>query len=417
MNAEIITIGDELLIGQTIDTNSAWLGTELNRAGIWVSRRTAVGDRADAIRAALDEAFTRVDLVLMTGGLGPTKDDITKKTLCEYFECGYREDEAVLDHLTQLFSKRGRRLLEINKLQAELPEASITLMNRMGTAPGMWFERNGKVLVSMPGVPYEMKHITETAVLPRIKERFTLPSIVHRTLTVINIPESALSKELEPWEQNLPSDMKLAYLPQLNTIRLRLTASGADKSTLEARMEPFWTSLLAHCKPHLLSASDTSAVAHCAEILIRSGATLSLAESCTGGNIAHLFTLIPGISSVLLGGVVAYANSLKTAFLGVSTTLINEHGAVSGPVVRAMAEGIRKQTGSDYAIATSGIAGPGGGTEQKPVGTVWIAVTSAHETKAKEWHFYGTREHIIERATNTACHQLLKLMEAAAQNT
>ena len=416
MNAEIITIGDELLIGQTIDTNSAWLGTELNRAGIWVSRRTAVGDRADAIRAALDEAFARVDLVLMTGGLGPTKDDITKKTLCEYFQCGYRLDEAVLHHLTQLFSKRGRRLLEINKMQAELPEACTTLMNYMGTAPGMWFDHNGKVLVSMPGVPYEMKHITEHEVLPRILKRFTLPTIIHRTLTVINIPESALSKELESWELNLPSDIKLAYLPQLNTIRLRLTASGADSSALEQHMEPYWNALMEHCRPYLLAASDTSAVAHCADVLMGKGATLSLAESCTGGNIAHLFTLIPGISSVLLGGVVAYANALKTNFLHIPEETIAGHGAVSGPVVAAMAENIRKQTGSDYAIATSGIAGPGGGTEQKPVGTVWIAVASAQQTMIKEWHFYGTREHIIERATNTACQQLLKLLETEAQN-
>jgi len=416
MNAEIITVGDELLIGQTVDTNSAWLGTELNRMGIWVSRRTAVGDRADAISAALNEAFARVDLVIMTGGLGPTKDDITKKTLCEYFECGYRVDEAVLNHLTQLFSKRGRRLLEINKMQAELPEACITLMNNMGTAPGMWFDYHGKVLVSMPGVPYEMKHITETAVLPRIKKQFTLPTIIHRTLTVINIPESALSKELESWELNLPADMKLAYLPQLNTIRLRLSASGRDSHALEQRMEPYWNTLLEQCSPYLLAASDTTAVAHCAEALLQRGATLSLAESCTGGNLAHLFTLIPGISSVLLGGVVAYANELKTGFLGVPAPLLTEHGAVSGPVVAAMAENIRKQTGSDYAIATSGIAGPGGGTDQKPVGTVWIAVASAQQTVIKEWHFYGTREHIIERATNTACQQLLKLLETEAHN-
>lgn len=414
MNAEIITVGDELLIGQTVDTNSAWLGTELNRIGIWVSRRTAVGDRADAIRAALDEAFTRVDLVIMTGGLGPTKDDITKKTLCEYFECGYRQDEAVLQHLTQLFSKRGRRLLEINKIQADLPEACSTLMNQMGTAPGMWFDRNGKVLVSMPGVPYEMKHITESAVLPRIKERFTLPAIIHRTLTVMNIPESALSKELESWELSLPADMKLAYLPQLNTIRLRLTASGADKRALEAHMDPFWNELLTQCKPYLLAAADTSAVAHCAQAFMNSGTTLSLAESCTGGNIAHLFTLIPGVSSIFLGGVVAYANSLKTSLLGVPHALIAEHGAVSGPVVAAMAEGIRAKTGSDYAIATSGIAGPGGGTDKKPVGTVWIAVASKQETRAQKWHFYGTREHIIERATNTACYQLLTFITDTA---
>lgn len=416
MNAEIITVGDELLIGQTVDTNSAWLGTTLNSVGIWVSRRTAVGDRADAIRAALDEAFARVDLVLMTGGLGPTKDDITKKTLCAYFSCGYRLDEAVLNHLTQLFSKRGRRLLEINKMQAELPEACSTLMNQMGTAPGMWFDQAGKVLVSMPGVPYEMKHITETAVIPRIKERFILPSIVHRTLTVINVPESALSKELEPWELSLPEDIKLAYLPQLNTIRLRLTVQGADQIELEQRIEPYWDALRARCAAYLLAETDTTAVAQCAEVLIQQGATLSLAESCTGGNIAHLFTLIPGISKVLLGGVVAYANQVKTNFLQVPEALIEEHGAVSGPVVSRMAEGIRAQTGSDYAIATSGIAGPGGGTERKPVGTVWIAVSSAHGTSTREWHFYGTREHIIERATNTACHQLMMHLKAQAQN-
>ncbi len=416
MNAEIITVGDELLIGQTVDTNSAWLGTTLNSVGIWVSRRTAVGDRADAIRAALDEAFARVDLVLMTGGLGPTKDDITKKTLCAYFSCGYRLDEAVLNHLTQLFSKRGRRLLEINKMQAELPEACSTLMNQMGTAPGMWFDQAGKVLVSMPGVPYEMKHITETAVIPRIKERFILPSIVHRTLTVINVPESALSKELEPWELSLPEDIKLAYLPQLNTIRLRLTVQGANQIELEQRIEPYWDALRARCAAYLLAETDTTAVAQCAEVLMQQGATLSLAESCTGGNIAHLFTLIPGISKVLLGGVVAYANQVKTNFLQVPEALIEEHGAVSGPVVSRMAEGIRGQTGSDYAIATSGIAGPGGGTERKPVGTVWIAVSSAHGTSTREWHFYGTREHIIERATNTACHQLLMHLKAQAQN-
>ncbi len=416
MNAEIITVGDELLIGQTVDTNSAWLGTTLNGIGIWVSRRTAVGDQADAIRAALDEAFARVDLVFMTGGLGPTKDDITKKTLCSYFNCGYRWDEEVLQHLTQLFSNRGRRLLEINKMQAELPEACSTLMNQMGTAPGMWFDHQGKVLVSMPGVPYEMKHITERAVIPRIKERFTLPSIVHRTLTVINVPESALSKELEPWELSLPEDIKLAYLPQLNTIRLRLTAQGDNHNELQQRIAPYWDALRTRCASYLLAETDTTAVSHCASILTEQGATLSLAESCTGGNIAHLFTLIPGISSVLLGGVVAYANQMKSNFLQVPEALIAEFGAVSGPVVSRMAEGIRAQTGSDYAIATSGIAGPDGGTALKPVGTVWIAVASAHGTNAQEWHFYGTREHIIERATNTACHQLLMHIKAQAQN-
>ncbi|MEY3983152.1 MAG: hypothetical protein RL160_709 [Bacteroidota bacterium] len=416
MNAEIITVGDELLIGQTVDTNSAWLGTTLNSVGIWVSRRTAVGDQAEAIRAALDEAFARVDLVLMTGGLGPTKDDITKKTLCAYFQCGYRLDDTVLNHLTQLFSKRGRKLLEINKMQAELPEACSTLMNHMGTAPGMWFDQGGKVLVSMPGVPYEMKHITETAVIPRIKERFTLPSIVHRTLTVINVPESALSKELEPWELSLPDDIKLAYLPQLNTIRLRLTTQGADQNQLQQRIEPYWEALRTRCAAYLLAETDTTAVAQCAEELMQQAATLSLAESCTGGNIAHLFTLIPGISTVLLGGVVAYANQLKTNLLQVPEAMIAEHGAVSGPVVSHMAERIRAQTGSDYAIATSGIAGPGGGSELKPVGTVWIAVSAAQGTSAQQWHFYGTREHIIERATNTACHQLLMHLKAQAQN-
>jgi len=414
MNAEIITVGDELLIGQTIDTNSAWLGTQLNQAGIWISRRTAVGDRADAISAALDEAFARVDLVLMTGGLGPTKDDITKKTLCDYYQCGYRLDEEVLNHLTHLFSKRGRKLLDINKIQAELPEACSTLMNYMGTAPGMWFDRAGKVLVSMPGIPYEMKHLVETSVLPRLKSRFTLPAIVHRTLTVINIPESLLSKELEPLEQNLPEHIKLAYLPHLNTIRLRLTATGAATASLEHSLEPSWEDLLRACSPYLLAASDTTAVAHCAAMLQQKAATLSLAESCTGGNISHFFTLIPGISSVLLGGVVAYANSLKSGLLDVPEQFIQAHGAVSGPVVQAMAEAIRTKTGSDYSIATSGIAGPSGGSDEKPVGTVWIAVASAEETRVKQWHFYGTREHIIERATNTACHQLLLLLQAQA---
>ena len=386
----------------------------MNQHGIRVKKRCAVADDADEINQALDAAFSRVDLVLMTGGLGPTKDDITKKVLCDYYRCGEREDAEVLALLERYFRDRGRVMLEINRGQALLPEACETLMNLRGTAPGMWFDRNGKVLISMPGVPYEMQYIMEHGGFPRIRERFHSTPVTHRTLTVINIAESLLSKHLEEFESQLPAGFKLAYLPNLNLIRLRISTGSERRENDEAELDTAFAALQQACREWMVAAADTTPPDVTTNLLTERKLQLATAESCTGGNLAHTYTLIPGVSASYRGSILAYANDVKIQLLGINPADIEAHGAVSEPVAKSMALKVCEVLQTHCSIATTGIAGPGGGTEDKPVGTVFIAVACNGKVYSEKFRFFGTRDQIIQRSTWTGFHLLNRLLEADA---
>ncbi|MFM6952123.1 MAG: CinA family nicotinamide mononucleotide deamidase-related protein [Bacteroidota bacterium] len=411
MEAEIITIGDELLIGQTIDTNSAYFGQQLGSIGISISRRTAVSDKESAILSALSEAFSRVDLVIMTGGLGPTKDDITKKTLCQYYQCGYRRDEAVLSHLESLFASRGRLMLETNKVQADVPESCETLHNAVGTAPGMWFDHQGKVLISLPGVPGEVYHLTEERVIPRLKSKFPLPTVEHRTLITLQKAESLLSRQLETFEASLPPHLSLAYLPSFNMVKLRLSQVSNSGQT-NGDIDEYFSKLQASFPEDVFCLGDIDPALYLSNYLIKNNIRFTTAESCTGGWVAHRLMQAPGISAVYPGSLVAYANDVKQGELGVDPAIIEAHGAVSEACALAMAKGALKKFQVDLAIATTGIAGPGGGTKEKPVGLVYIAVATNDAHFCKPFRLFGNREQIIQRSSNAALwmvKQLLKL--------
>lgn len=411
MEAEIITIGDELLIGQTIDTNSAYFGQQLGSIGISISRRTAVSDKESAILSALSEAFSRVDLVIMTGGLGPTKDDITKKTLCQYYQCGNRRDEAVLSHLESLFASRGRLMLETNKVQADVPECCETLHNAVGTAPGMWFDHQGKVLISLPGVPGEVYHLTEERVIPRLKSKFPLPTVEHRTLITLQKAESLLSRQLETFEASLPPHLSLAYLPSFNMVKLRLSQVSNSGQT-NGDIDEYFSKLQASIPEDVFCLGDVDPALYLSNYLIKNNIRFTTAESCTGGWVAHRLMQAPGISAVYPGSLVAYANDVKQGELGVEPAIIEKHGAVSEACALAMAKGALKKFQVDLAIATTGIAGPGGGTKEKPVGLVYIAVATNDSHFCKPFRLFGNREQIIQRSSNAALwmvKQLLKL--------
>jgi nicotinamide-nucleotide amidase len=402
MNAEIITIGDELLIGQTIDTNSAWIGKSLALMGIQISRKTAISDTENEIITAITEALHRVDFLLVTGGLGPTKDDITKKTLSKLYGCGFRRDEVVTAHLENIFARRGRQLLEINKQQADVPEICEVLSNEVGTAPGMWFDQNGKVLVSMPGVPNEMMHIMENRVFPRIKNRFKTPEILHYTAVTVGIPESLLSKQLEEFENSLPPHIKLAYLPALNTVKLRLSGQADDADLLTAEMNGFFDRMCETCGDSIFVKEDISPVKHIARQLIKHKIKVTLAESCTGGYIANQLVVEPGISKVFNGSIISYANEIKQMELGVPAEVFTTEGAVSETCARQMCEAALKKFNADIAISTTGIAGPGGATDEKPVGLIYIGIATAKGSLVKKFHLFGTREQFMNRAANCA---------------
>ncbi|MCX2430416.1 MULTISPECIES: competence/damage-inducible protein A [unclassified Pedobacter] len=411
MLAEIITIGDEILIGQIVDTNSAWMAKQLNLTGVFVKQITSVSDDEDHILASLAQAEERADLILITGGLGPTKDDITKKTLAKYFGMGFRRDEGALEMVTSIFKKYNRPLLDINIQQADVPDGCEVIVNKNGTAPCMWFERNGKIFVSMPGVPYEMMYLMDDEILPRIRSKFTLPFIVHKTILTANIGESFLAKEIEEIEDRLPKHIKLAYLPKLGQVRLRLSASGSDETALKMEVESYAKLMIAKIPKFVVVDEDIPFEKAVINIMNSRGLTLSTAESCTGGYIAHLITQHPGCSSVYWGGAVAYAYELKESILGVKESTLNKFGAVSEETVSEMAEGAIKQFKTDYAIAVSGIAGPDGGTADKPVGTVWIAVSNKNKTVAKVFTFSNKRIQNIERSAASAFTMLLNLLK------
>ena len=413
INASVITIGDELLIGQVLDTNSAWIAQELNKIGIWVKKRVSVGDRKEDIRKALDEESENTDVVLMTGGLGPTADDITKPLLCEYFRGKMIVNEQVLNHVRYLFDKVYRRqgpILDVNLKQAEVPDICVVLHNARGTAPGMWFEKNGKVFVSMPGVPHEMKGLMQEEVIPKLKEHFVMPAIVHQTVLTAGAGESMVADRIKDWEAQLPSHIRLAYLPNYGMVRLRLTAIGDDKNKLEEDLE----SQLALLKPLIVDwyviDEDLTMPQVVGKMLKERKQTTSTAESCTGGYIAHLLTLDAGASSNFKGSVVSYDNEVKFNMLKVDRNTLEQNGAVSEPVVKQMVKGALEALKTDYAIATSGIMGPDGGSEKKPVGMVWIAVGNNQEIIAKEFHFRFDRVRNIEMTSMNALNMLRRFI-------
>ena len=411
MNVEIIVIGDELLIGQVTDTNSGWIARELNHIGWEVTEITTVRDRSREITDALNSSFGRVDVVLMTGGLGPTKDDITKQTLCDYFGGKLVFDESVFANVEAIFRRRKLTMNDSTRNQAYVPNMCTVIQNPVGTAPVMWFERNGKVLVSMPGVPTEMKTVMKEVVISRLREYFQdHSSILHRTCLVKDFTESRLSETLSDFEAQLPACIKLAYLPTPGVIRLRLTARGDEESYLQKIIDDEFFKLRTILGSHLFCGSDTTLAGALGSILAERGETLATAESCTGGNIAHEITRIAGSSVYFKGSVVAYSNEVKTRVLNVSSEILSGFGAVSRETVLQMVSGVQRLLSSDCAIATSGIAGPGGGSVEKPVGTVWIAVRYGERSEVECFCFEGDREQVIARATQSALLMLMQLM-------
>jgi nicotinamide-nucleotide amidase len=408
IKTSIMTIGDELLIGQVIDTNSAWMAQELNSIGVWVHRRVAVGDIWDEIWQSLDDEGAKSDVILITGGLGPTADDITKSLLCKYFGGKMVMHEETLAHVTYLFEhvfKRPMPLLDVNRKQAEVPDLATVLKNYIGTAPGMLFEKNGKIFISMPGVPHEMKSIMEKHVLPLLKQRFELPYIGHRTLLTVGIGESFLAERIKHFENSLPQDIKLAYLPNYGMVRLRLTAQG-EKEATEKKLDETFNILKDEVKDVLAVDEDIPFEILLGRLLKEKNKTVSTAESCTGGYIAHLITSVAGSSDYFKGSVISYNNSIKENVLHVSNETLASVGAVSEETVKEMVKGVLNVMQTDYAIAVSGIMGPGGGSEEKPVGTVWMAVGNAHKTETKKMQFRFDRKRNIELTTVNALYLL-----------
>lgn len=409
--ASIITIGDELLIGQTIDTNSAWMAQELNKIGVWVKRRVAVGDTREDIWQALDEESESAQIILITGGLGPTADDITKPLLCDYFGGKMVVDEMVLQHVTNIFLRLKRPIIERNMKQAEVPDVCTVLMNKRGTAPGMLFRKGNCIYISMPGVPHEMKGIMQDEVLPLLQKEYKMPFILHRTLLTAGVGESFIAEKISAWEEALPKDIKLAYLPNYGMVRLRLTATGIDKTALDKTLDTLFTELHELVKEWLIVTEDIPLEQALGQLLLSKNKTMATAESCSGGYIAHLITAIPGSSEYFKGTVVAYAYDVKEDVLGVQHATLETKGAVSEETVTEMLNGLLIKTTADYGIATSGVMGPGGGTEDKPVGTVWVAVGSREKMFAKRLHFRFDRLKNIELTATNALLMLFQFIE------
>jgi nicotinamide-nucleotide amidase len=414
VNAAIITIGDELLIGQTIDTNSAFIAQELNKIGIWMKRRLAIGDVKEEIANALTEQSKDCNVIIITGGLGPTADDITKPTLCEYFGGKLVVHQPTLEHVTYLFEHVFRRpmpLLERNRKQAEVPDVCTVLKNERGTAPGMWFEKDNVFYVSLPGVPHEMKGLMNDSVIPKLEEAFELPVVLHRTLLTSGIGESMLAEHIANFENKLPAHIKLAYLPAYGMVRLRLTSKGSEKNSIENELGHLFAQLKSLVSKWMVADEDISLPEAVNRLLKSKKKTLSTAESCTGGNIAHLVTSIPGSSAVYNGSIVSYANEAKENLLGVKSETLKNFGAVSEQTVIEMANGALKKLKTDYAIATSGIMGPDGGTPEKPVGTVWIAVGNNKKISTLKHSFRFDRERNIELTTHSALTMLYRFIK------
>jgi nicotinamide-nucleotide amidase len=410
MKAEIITIGDEILIGQIIDTNSSWLGQELSKIGAAVVHRTSVSDNRNAIINALTQAKQRADIIIMTGGLGPTKDDITKYTLAEYFGTELILNDEVLEWVKKIFANRSLPMLDTNIHQAMVPANCEVLFNRSGTAPGMWFDVDGKIFISMPGVPFEMKVIFEEQCISRLKKRFDFPIIIHRTILTCSIGESFLAKKIETLENDLPPHIKLAYLPNIGQVRLRFSGHHTSETTLKAEIDAIVSNLYEIVGDYIFGEETDTLEKNVGLLLKGKERTLATAESCTGGYIAHLITSVPGSSAYYFGSIISYANQIKINELGVNPETLKTVGAVSEDCVKQMADGVRKKFNTDYAISTSGIAGPDGGTDLKPVGTVWIAVSSKDKTIAKQFSMGDNRERTIQRTAIQGLDMLRKVL-------
>lgn len=411
----IITIGDELLIGQTIDTNSSWMAMQLNQAGIWVQRRVAVGDNREAILKALEEESKVSEIVLITGGLGPTNDDITKKVLCEYFNTSLVENQAVLEQVKARMKPLGIPILKSNMQQALVPASCTVLPNDHGTAPGLWFEEHGNVFVSMPGVPHEMEGLMIQHVIPRLRERFSLLPILHRTMVTMGLGESQVAERLKNFENDLPPFISLAYLPATGFLRLRLTVRESDLQQGED-LEKAFSELKTMLADIMVDDEDHLPAKTVGNLLRRHALTLSTAESCTGGNIAHQITLIPGSSDYFKGSVVSYADEVKQNLLGVAEDILQIHGAVSEETVKAMALSVSSVMKTDIGIAVSGIMGPDGGTEEKPVGTVWMAACFGKSVMTKKYKLRYSRIRNIEMTTNYALNMVREIILSHIQS-
>ena len=407
VNASIITIGDELLIGQTIDTNSAWMAQQLNKLGIWVKRRVAVGDVWEEIWNALDEESEQAQIILITGGLGPTADDITKPLLNSYFGGKLVVDEGALKNVKNIFKKYIKQpMLDVNLKQAEVPDVCTVIQNKRGTAPGMWFEKDGKVFISMPGVPNEMKGMMLDYVLLRLPKMFALPAVVHRTLLTAGMGESYIADRIKDFEAALTGHIKLAYLPNFGMVRLRLTATGKDEATITNEVDKLFIELQNQLQDVMIINEDKTLEEAIGIILAKNEKTVATAESCTGGYISHLITSVPGSSKYFLGGIISYDNTIKENVLGVDADTLDNFGAVSEETVWQMATTAKNLMKTDYALAVSGIMGPGGGTEDKPVGTVWIAVAGKNGTATKKFQSRYDRMRNIEVTAINALNML-----------
>ena len=400
--AEIITIGDEILFGQITDTNSQWISAELDKIGIKTRRKTSVSDKGGEIVASLQEAENRADIILITGGLGPTKDDLTKYVLADYFGVELKRDEQAFQELSDYFEKRGRKLDELNYGQADLPTNSVRIKNNYGTASGMWFEENDTIYVSMPGVPFEMKAMMTNTVLAKLAEKFSLPAIHHKMIRTVGIGESWLADKIKDWEDALPNHIKLAYLPGMWQVRLRLTGVGTNKEVLAKEIEAQHDKVFSIIEKYVFGYGKTELEEAVGNLLAEKNLTIAFAESCTGGFISHKITSVPGSSAYLKGSVVAYANEVKQRQLGVKAGTLEKHGAVSEETAIEMAEGVRKALDTDIGFASTGIAGPDGGTEEKPVGTVWLAFSSQEKIETIKLNLGGTRDLNIKYATVNA---------------
>jgi len=408
---EIITIGDEILIGQIVDTNSAWMARELNKEGFRVHQITTVSDDEAHILKAVDGAFSRAEIVLMTGGLGPTKDDITKQTLCKYFNTHLIHNQEVVENIKEVFAHRGNVLNPLTLGQAMVPATATIIQNKRGSAPVTWFDKKGKVLVSMPGVPFEMEWVMSNEILPRIRSRFNTPTLLHQTVLVVGISESGLAMKLTDWENELHECLKLAYLPSPGMVKLRLSGFLPDRQELENIIESELVKLRTILEGAILAEEDIPVEAVIGRLLNEKGLWLATAESCTGGNIAKQITNISGSSAYFAGAIVAYKNEIKIQELGVSPDTLRDFGAVSQETVEEMAEGVRKKMSTDIGVAVSGIAGPTGATEGKPVGTIWICVCTQDKNISRRFQFGQSRKRNIDLATLNAFAMIKELLQ------
>lgn len=417
MKAEIITIGDEILLGQIVDTNSAWIGQQLELINISVKQISSISDTREAIYSSLKLASNRADVIIVTGGLGPTKDDVTKATISTYFQSPLIRDEKVLLHVKRLFADYAPNadIPFSNYAQAEVLECAEVLFNDVGTAPGMWVEYEGKIYVFMPGVPFEMKFLMEKRVIPRLSNLQSAEQVYHSHIITAGLGESFLAKQISDIEESLPENIKLAYLPKLGLVRLRLSTRGKDIDLLRDEVDRFSQDISERLKDYLIANSDISIEKAIVDQFAKNNLKVAFAESCTGGNLAGSLAMIPGASQVFDCGIIAYSNEIKTKILGVNESTLVEHGAVSEETVIQMAEGVKRCSGATYSVATSGIAGPGGGTEEKPVGTVWIAVCGKNETITKRFYFKNDRAINIERTIAQAFIMLWQLFKKELQ--